>query len=191
MSDEMKCAAPGCGRPATRVIDGREFCDRHSSHMAEVEMVYCALEGCGRPATTERVGGRLWCDDHARHFRRLGAAPLLALLALLGLMTLALSSSPARAGVNAVTCGTASANTGAPTPSAGAGYAVILDNESATATIAFNFGGTAALNTAGDYTLGPGVKLVLGGPGVLFTSSYFPLNCIASSAATPATVEIH
>ena len=65
-----------------------------------------------------------------------------------------------------------------------------IDNESATATVACNFGGTAVLNTAGNYTILPGqtrVWQMLPNAGTL----YGPLNCISSAATSPATIEQH
>lgn len=57
-------------------------------------------------------------------------------------------------------------------------------NESLTASIAVSLGGTAALNTAGSFTIPPGGLYS-------FSGSYIPLDiasCIASAAATPLTV---
>lgn len=66
---------------------------------------------------------------------------------------------------------------------------VAITNESATATIACNFGGTAVANTAGNYTLGPGTTRTWG-PG---TEEYpvpgGAINCISSAATSPATIE--
>ena len=81
-------------------------------------------------------------------------------------------------GVCAVSLGNAS------TPILGGGNRGILavDNESTTATIACAFGITAVLNSAGSWTIPPGVTRVF---------DVFPpsdqLNCIASGAATPVT----
>ncbi len=67
-----------------------------------------------------------------------------------------------------------------------------IDNESASATIACAFAnGTAALNTAGSWTIPPGFtrtwffgpKLGLINPGIL--------NCISGAATSPATIEVH
>lgn len=63
----------------------------------------------------------------------------------------------------------------------------ILDikNESTTATIACAFGATAAINTAGSYTIPPGWHRSWEG-------SYVPsdaVNCISSAATSPATIE--
>lgn len=67
-----------------------------------------------------------------------------------------------------------------------------IDNESSSSAIACAFAGaTAALNTAGSYTIGAGQTRVwqfqpAGGllpPGAL--------NCISAGASTPATIETH
>jgi hypothetical protein len=60
-----------------------------------------------------------------------------------------------------------------------------IDNESVTATVACAFGATAALNTAGSWTIPPGMTRTWNG-------SFVPsdtVNCIASAAATPVTIE--
>lgn len=86
-------------------------------------------------------------------------------------------------GVTAVTVGVVSAS--ALAARSAPQKLLALDNESITASIACNFGGTAALNTAGNFTIGPGQTRTWSG-------SYVPLdaiNCIASVAASPLTVE--
>lgn len=58
-----------------------------------------------------------------------------------------------------------------------------IKNESATATVAFRLGATAAINTAGSITLGPG--------GSATYDTKCPtaaINMIASVASTPATI---
>ncbi len=63
-------------------------------------------------------------------------------------------------------------------------YLAIL-NQSSTATIACNFGGTAAINTAGSFTLAP-----LGG--FVWDNAIIPsnaINCISSVASSPATIQ--
>lgn len=58
-----------------------------------------------------------------------------------------------------------------------------INNESTTATIACNFGGTAALNTAGSITLPPGWTATWDG-------TFIPddaINCISSAATSAAT----
>ena len=60
-----------------------------------------------------------------------------------------------------------------------------IDNESASATVACAFGATAALNTAGSFTIPPGVTRV-------WDDAFIPndqINCIASAVATPVTIE--
>jgi hypothetical protein len=60
-----------------------------------------------------------------------------------------------------------------------------IDNESVTATVACAFGATAALNTAGSWTIPPGMTRTWNG-------SFVPsdaVNCIASAAGTPVTLE--
>jgi len=62
---------------------------------------------------------------------------------------------------------------------------LFIQNVSTTANIACNFGGTAALNTAGSFMLVPNQSRT-------FEGSFVPstvLNCIASAAATPLTIE--
>ena len=132
-----------------------------------------------------------------RHTGRLGAGVGLALMACLWLalfvIALLLTARLAHAGAsNAVTVGAASAQCLA--ANTGTGYRlIIIDNESATATIAVNVGAAAALNTAGSVTIAPytatnatGNQRILAAPPN--TSFHDPLNCIASAAATPATI---
>lgn len=60
-----------------------------------------------------------------------------------------------------------------------------IDNESTTAAIACAFGATAALNTAGSFTIEPGWTRTWGG-------SFVPsdaVNCIAASGSAPVTLE--
>jgi hypothetical protein len=86
-------------------------------------------------------------------------------------------------GIVAASIGTASAQVLAAAPGVGRRY-LVIDNESAT--IACAFGGAAALNTAGSWTIAPGGRLALGvGYGVSFQDS---LDCIASADSTPATI---
>lgn len=60
-----------------------------------------------------------------------------------------------------------------------------IDNESTTATIACAFGATAAINTAGSFTLVPGTTRVWNSYPVPADA----VNCISSAATSPATVE--
>jgi hypothetical protein len=60
-----------------------------------------------------------------------------------------------------------------------------IDNESITATVACAFGTTAALNTAGSWTIPPGMTRTWNG-------SFVPsdaVNCVASATGTPVTIE--
>lgn len=64
---------------------------------------------------------------------------------------------------------------------------IAIDNESTTATIACNFGGTAAINTAGSWTLTPGQTRT-------WKTDPIPgdaINCISSAATSPATYEVN
>lgn len=65
-----------------------------------------------------------------------------------------------------------------------------IHNESATVSIACNFGGTAALNTAGNWTIPSGQTLTFPAGG----SNYVPsdaVNCISGAATSPATIMVH
>lgn len=89
--------------------------------------------------------------------------------------------SSATGTVSAATVGTSSAQVLA----AASRRLLAIDNESTTATIACAFGATAAINTAGSFTIPPGVTR---------TWRDYPVpadavNCIASASSTPATVE--
>jgi len=64
---------------------------------------------------------------------------------------------------------------------------VVIDNESTTATIACAFGATAAINTAGSFTIEPNTVRV-------WNSAPIPtdaVNCISSAASSPATIEVN
>jgi len=78
-------------------------------------------------------------------------------------------------------------NTSAQVVAAASRQFLVIDNESTTATIACNFGGTAAINTAGSFTIPPGSTR---------TWASYPVpadtvNCISSVASSPATIEVH
>ena len=89
--------------------------------------------------------------------------------------------------ISGVTIGTSSAKAlAAPPPPALRSY-LLIENESASASIACSFGGTAAINSAGSFLLGPGVQRVWL-PG---TAPQGDVNCIASGAATPATFSVY
>lgn len=97
---------------------------------------------------------------------------------------------PVMNGVSAVT-GTVSAktitNSSAQVLAASSRQLLAIDNESATASIACAFGATAALNTAGSFTLPPQSTRT-------WTSYPVPaaaVNCISSAATSPATVEVN
>lgn len=64
-----------------------------------------------------------------------------------------------------------------------------VSNESETATIACRIGGTAALHTAGSYTLAPGQGIQWGPGGTQFPILGGAVNCISSEASSPATIE--
>ena len=84
--------------------------------------------------------------------------------------------------VTAVTAGTTSAQGVA----AGTRAALLVINSAASATVAFNFGGTAVINGAVSITLVAGEKW-----SAVQTIGYIPsdaLNFIASGASTPVTV---
>jgi hypothetical protein len=86
--------------------------------------------------------------------------------------------------VSSCTVGTSSAQCVA---AAASRVTMAIDNESTTATIACNFGGTAALNAAGSWTIPPGDTRTWNG-------SFVPadaINCIASAASTPVTIEAY
>jgi hypothetical protein len=83
---------------------------------------------------------------------------------------------------SAVTVGASSAQVLA----AGSRKYLSFDNESTTATIACNFGGTAAINTAGSYTLPPGATRTWAAANGFVPSD--AVNCIASVGSTPLTV---
>lgn len=62
-----------------------------------------------------------------------------------------------------------------------------IGNESTTATIACNFGGTAIINTAGNYTIPPNA-------GRTWDGTFVPseaVNCISSAATSPATIQVN
>lgn len=64
-----------------------------------------------------------------------------------------------------------------------------INNESATATIACNFGGTAVANTAGNYTIGPASTRTWGPVDRESPLNGAAINCISSAATSPATIE--
>ena len=72
--------------------------------------------------------------------------------------------------------------------SAGQRIFLSIDNESATASIACSFGGTAALNTAGSYTISASNTRTWTGTQDAPLSGA-AINCISSAASSPATIE--
>jgi len=87
-------------------------------------------------------------------------------------------------GITAATVGTSSAQALA----AGTRISLNIQNVSATASVGCRpDGGTAALNTAGTYMIGP-LGGITWGP---VTVPAGAVNCIASVASTPVTIEAH
>lgn len=106
--------------------------------------------------------------------------------AALGIALIACGAYAGGRTLTAVTVGASS--TQAIATSVGPRLFLSIDNESATATIACSFGGTAALNTAGSYTILPQATRTWTGTA---NSSLLgsAVNCIASAGSTPATFE--
>ena len=84
---------------------------------------------------------------------------------------------------SAVSLGTSSTNIIA-TKAVTIGYSIC--NMSTSATVACNLGGTAVINGAGSYTFGAG-QCLTNSPFVIDTAA---INCIASGAATPLTIQV-
>ena len=112
-------------------------------------------------------------------------AALAALLCCLGVAASARPGDPRT--VSSVTVTNSSAQ--ALGSAAGPRLFLSIDNESATATIACSFGGTAAANTAGSYTISPGITRVWGPVSTDMPLSGAAINCISSVASSPATIE--
>ncbi len=74
----------------------------------------------------------------------------------------------------------------------GARSFLYIGNESATATIACNFGGTAVINTAGNYTILPNSNRQWGPlPSNSVSLNGSQVNCISSAtSSSPATIEV-
>jgi len=85
---------------------------------------------------------------------------------------------------SAATIGTASAQVIAAS-TVTTGYSIC--NVSVSAQVACRIGGTAAINTAGSYMLDPG-QCLMNSPYILDTGV---INCIASVASTPLTVQVY
>jgi hypothetical protein len=102
------------------------------------------------------------------------------------------AAAPALAGgITAATVGTSSAQALA-APTTRGWRLLVIDNESATATIACTLTsqGAAALNSAGSFTILPSATsnphTVVLGP---FSTEFWEgINCIASGASTPVTI---
>lgn len=96
-----------------------------------------------------------------------------------------LFTSPATSAVTGSVAAATITNSSTQVLAAASRKLLAIDNESATATIACNFGGTAAINTAGNFTIPPNFTRV-------WSSYPVPaeaVNCISSVASSPATVE--
>ena len=95
------------------------------------------------------------------------------------------------AGVPSAVTGTVSAatitNTSATVVAAATRRFLLIENESSAATIACSFGGTAALNTAGSFTILPNTSRKWSDYPVPSEA----LNCISGVASSPATVETY
>ena len=68
MSEITKCSAPGCDKPADKIVAGLPFCanPKHRAAKEDSPVAQCALAGCGLPAV-RRVDGRDYCPAHATH----------------------------------------------------------------------------------------------------------------------------
>jgi len=136
----------------------------HACDLAKACCRGSVCEGEASAATGERVGSMKY---------------VLFLVALLTLCGIAQANN-----VIAVTVGTSSAQALAKPVIA---YRMLaIDNESATANIACSFGGTAALNTAGSYTIPAGLTRTWAAPGWTMNQA---INCISDTASTPVTIE--
>lgn len=93
--------------------------------------------------------------------------------------------SPPASGTGSTTAVTVTSTSGQALAAAVTRRFLYIGNESTTATIACNLGGTAILNTAGNYTIPPNT-------GRTWDGTFIPsdaVNCISSAATSPATVE--
>jgi len=96
-----------------------------------------------------------------------------------------LPTSPPQSSIVGTVSGAIVGTASAQVLAAGARQLLAIDNESTSATIACAFGGAAAINGAGSFTIPPGVTRT-------WTAYPVPadaVNCIASAASTPATIE--
>lgn len=88
-------------------------------------------------------------------------------------------------GTGSTTAVTVTSTSGQALAAAASRKFLFIGNESTTATIACNLGGTAVANTAGNYTIPPN-------SGRTWDGTFVPsdaVNCISSAATSPATVE--
>ena len=111
----------------------------------------------------------------------------IALAGVLGGVCVALAAYAATRTVAAVTVTNSSAQALAAVT--GSRLFLSIDNESTTATIACAFSATAAINTAGSYTIAPGMTRVWGAGTPEIPVPGGPVNCISSAATSPATIE--
>lgn len=72
-------------------------------------------------------------------------------------------------------------------PQAASRRMIAIDNESTSATIACSFGGTAATNTAGSWTIPPGSTRTWLPPAPIPLDA---INCISSAATSAATIQV-
>lgn len=111
-----------------------------------------------------------------------------ALAGALGAVCVAFAAQAADRRVTAATVTNASTQMLA--PAGGSRLFLAIVNESAAATIACAFSATAAANTAGSYTIGPGLTRVWGpGTNEVPGAPGGAVNCISSAATSPATIE--
>jgi len=111
----------------------------------------------------------------------------LALLGALGGICVALGAHAATRTITAATVTNASTQMLAAVT--GSRLFLAINNESTTATIACAFSATAAANTAGSYTIGPGVTRTWGPGTAEVPVPGGAVNCISSAATSPATIE--
>lgn len=112
----------------------------------------------------------------------------IALLGAMGAVCVALGAYAATRTITAATVTNSSTQMLAAV--AGSRLFLSINNESTTATIACAFSATAAANTAGSYTIGPGNTRTWG-PGTyeIPGAPGGAVNCISSAATSPATIE--
>lgn len=106
---------------------------------------------------------------------------------IVGVLAVVVAGSAQARTITPVTVTSASAQ--ALAASVGPRTYLAIDNESTTADIACSFGGAAALNTAGSYTIPAGATRVWGPVGVGRPLSGAAINCISGATSSPATIE--